>query len=87
MQMGRKFLVVAGCLQWSLVKQASEARKGDMKCSDLMLNFNIYPQEDKLKDISLLKNATTPQVMPCYQIQGGSAWNSTVEVETQIMMY
>ena len=79
--------MVAGCLQWSLVKQVSETRKGDMKYGDLMQNFNLYPQEDKLKDISLLKNATTRQVMPYYQIQGGSAWNSTVEVETQIMMY
>ena len=79
--------MVAGCLQWSLVKQVSETRKRDMKYGDLMHNFNLYPQEDKLKDISLLKNATTQQVMPCYQIQGGSAWNSTVEVETQIMMY
>ena len=77
--------MVAGCLQWSLAKQVSEARKENMKYGDLI--FNLYPQVDNLKDISLLKNATTRQVMPYYQIQGGSAWNSTVDLETQIMMY
>ena len=78
---------MAGCLQWRLVQQVSEARKENMKYGDLMLHFNLYPQEDNPKDISLLKNATTRQVMPYYQIQGGSAWNSTVDLETQIMMY
>ena len=54
MQMGRKYLVVAICLQWSLVKQVSEARMDDM-------NYGDYVQvEDLEKDGRDLVEASCP---------------------------